>query len=152
MDILLVLSWNQHPCCHAVTWNQHFSLSRLKMTVFELTLCVKHFALFKWNQHLCCHALPWNQHFNLSRPEIDVFELTCCVKWPFSFFLKVKSTSLLSCVIVKLKILTYLGLKLPFLSLCAARNEHFALFKWNQHLCCHALPWIIIIIIINRFI
>ena len=39
------------------------------------------------------------------------------------------------------KTVTYLGLKSPFLSLCAVWNKHFALFKWNQHLCFQALLW-----------
>ena len=83
------------------------------------------------------HMLTWNPHLDLVRPEIDIFELARCVKWVFC---PVQSEINIFAVMRyrEINILTYLGLKMTFLSLRAAWNQHFAFAKWNQHPCHHA--------------
>ena len=106
-------------------WNQHFTHLGLKLLFLSLyTTWNEQFAHFKWNQHPCCHALMSNQHFNLLRPEIDIFELTRCVKWTFCPFLS-EINILAVAGLHEINILTYLGLKLPFLSLRTMWNELF---------------------------
>ena len=41
MNSLLVFKWNLHPCCQALTWNQHFNLFRPEIGVLKLMPCVK---------------------------------------------------------------------------------------------------------------
>ena len=65
MNILLVFKWNKQPCCQTLTRNQHFTLLRPEINVFELTRCMKWlYSFFKWNQHPCCQTLKnFNFHF-----------------------------------------------------------------------------------------
>ena len=102
-----------------LTWNQHFWSDTLR----EITIVL----FSKWNQHPSCHALTWNQHFNLFRPEINVVELIRCVKWPFCCFLSEIILAIMRWR--EINIFTYLDLKSTSLSLCAARNWHFAGFQ-----------------------
>jgi len=39
--ISLFSKWNEHPCRHALTWNQHFYLFRPEINIFEFIRCVK---------------------------------------------------------------------------------------------------------------
>ena len=39
--ILLFSKWNQHPCRHTLTSNQHFNLFRPEINIFEFIRCVK---------------------------------------------------------------------------------------------------------------
>ena len=129
MDILLVFKWNQHPCRHALTWNQHCNLSRPEITVLSLRVAWNgHFALFKWNQHLCYHSATWNQHFNISRPETKVFEVYTVRAMNGLLILNWNQHPCCH-ALCEINILTHLGLKLPFLSLHAGLNEQLAHFK-----------------------
>ena len=123
----------------------HFNHVRQGKTrqVFELTGCVK--------QTFCILSSEINIFAVTRYCEINILTylglkstfFSLHVAWNEHFALsKVKSSSLLSYVNVKSTFYPiYLGLKSTFLSLHAAWNELHSFFKWNQHLCCHMLPW-----------
>jgi len=64
ITILLFSKWNQHPCCHALIWNQPFNCFWPEINIFlrlRLVRKINILLYFEWNEHYCGHALTWQQ-------------------------------------------------------------------------------------------